>query len=742
MENLSGKNLSLAFYWHMHQPVYELDGVFLMPWARLHAVKDYLDMVTFLDKYPKLKLNVNIVPALLDELIQYTDGGFSDIHSSLTVSNIEKLAPSEKEYILNNFFNSKYETMVYKYPTYRKLFKKRFASNSVNISDYTDQELSDLMALFNLSWVDPTHYEKYPELERLAKKGHNYTQKDRIKIIELHKEIIKEIIPTYKKYIQEGRIELTTSPYYHPIMPILCDYETATKNLPNKDNLPINFDLTEDAHYQVKSALDKIEEVFNVRPKGIWASEYCLTDKVLDLFAQEGIKWTISDETILSKSINFEFIRDFKGNLEDPYYLLKTYSFNQSKKPIDIIFRDSLLPNLINFEYCNIDATTSVGDLFNKIKSIQNKLLVSPDESHLLIVALDGENCWENYQNDGYDFLNLLYSKIENDNSIETVLISDYISQDRNKKTLNKIYPGSWINKDFNFWLGDPVKNLAWQYLNNVRTDLLMNIERKPDDKNIPKALRELYIAEGSDWFWWYGEPNNSGQDNVFDFLFREHLKNTYKFMGANYPEYLDISIIDTAYAGEGVSSTSISPTNSDWLYSDRIDLIDGPVFQESKIFDNISYGFDNQNIYFKLSLNPLYQEFNEKKPRTHQFHIYMKNANSKQTCSSIRVTNKTETVFPILKVKYHNELLITILNNQLYPSFLSKSIPDNLWALVDSQGLNIVQNEQIDICIPFDDLDIKPGEELAFFFMISNLSLRNTFMPKDSPLIIKRPLQ
>ena len=270
MENLSGKNLSVAFYWHMHQPVYELDGVFLMPWARLHAVKDYLDMVNVIEKYPRLKLNINIVPALLDELIQYTEEGFNDIHSSLTVSDIEGLARSEKEYILNNFFNSKYETMIYNYPTYRKLFKKRFASNSITVDDFSNQEFSDLMALFNLSWIDPTHYERYPELEKLAKKGHNYTQKDRIKIIEFHKEIIKEISPTYKRYIKEGRIELTTSPYYHPIMPILCDYETAAKNLPNRENLPINFDLTDDAHYHVKSALDRIQEVFGIRPRGMW----------------------------------------------------------------------------------------------------------------------------------------------------------------------------------------------------------------------------------------------------------------------------------------------------------------------------------------------------------------------------------------------------------------------------------------------------------------------------------------
>lgn len=742
MKSFSNKNLSVAFYWHMHQPVYELDGVFLMPWARLHAVKDYLDMVCILEKYPRLKLNLNIVPALLDTLIQYIEEGFNDIHSSLTVTDIEKLNNSDKEYILNNFFNSKYETMIYKYPTYRKLFKKRYTDNTLSINNFNDQEYSDLMALFNLSWVDPTHYEKYPELKKLANKGHNYTLKDRIRIIELHKEIIKEIIPTYKKYIQEGRIELTTSPYYHPIMPILCDYEIAVKNLPNMDNLPVNLNLADDAHFHVKTALDRIESVFGVRPKGIWASEYCLTDKVLELFASEGIKWTISDESILSKSINFEFVRDFKGNVEDPYYLLKTYAFEKDNTSIDLIFRDSHIPNLINFEYANIDSNIASTDLYNKIKSIQNKLVVSPDETHLLTIALDGENCWENYPNDGWTFLDSVYSKIEGDETFETVLISDYISSDRNKKILNKIYSGSWISKNFNFWIGDPVKNLAWQYLNDARSDLFKYIEKNPNNENNNKALRELYIAEGSDWFWWYGEPNNSGQDNVFDFLFREHLKNTYRYLGQSSPKHLDMSIIDTAYENNGISNLNIPSNNSSWLFSDNINLIDGPVFQESKIFNTINYGFDNENLYFKLELNPNYTEPNERKPRVHQFLIYMKNHTVKQCCSSINVTNKTEAVFPILKAKYHNELSLTVVNNKLYPSFLSKSMSDNLWALVDTEVLNITQNETIDICIPFKDLDIAPGEEMEFFFLIANLGLRYTFMPKDTPLIIKRPIR
>lgn len=735
MNNIA-KKLSVAFYWHMHQPVYELDGVFYMPWARLHAVKDYLDMVNILEKFPKLKLNFDVVPALVDDMLQYTEKGFNDIHSTITLTPIEDLDDSEKEYILNNFFNSKYETMVRKYPRYKDLSYKRYFEEKSRPEDFTDQEYSDIIALFNLSWIDPSHHNRYEGLSELIAKGENYTLEDRRKIIDIHQQIMRDIIPTYRKYIEEGRVELTTSPYYHPIMPILCDYETTTANLPDRENLPVNFDLKEDAHQQVKLALDKIESALGMRPKGFWASEYCLTDEVLKLLAEEGLNWTISDETILSKSIGFEFVRDFKGNLEDPYYLLKTYNYNTEDSDINIIFRDSHLPNLINFEYCNVDAKTASNDLYNKIKSVQNKLLVSPDENHLLTIALDGENCWENYENDGNDFLESIYSKITADDSIETVLISDYISADRNPKILTKIHPGSWINKNFNFWIGEPVKNLAWQYLCNVRNDVLNILESQPDKKD--EVMKEIYIAEGSDWFWWYGEPNNSGQDNVFDFLFREHLKNTYKILGVNPPKYLDISIIESASKQNNYNP--YATPSAKMLYTKSINLIDGPVFHESKLFDNISYGFDNDNIYFELKLNAKLDEFENKKSKIHQFCIYMRNPKANRDGSNIRLSHKTDVVFPILKEKYHNELSITLLDNKLFPSYLSVAMPDNMWKLVDSDGLNITYNEKLSIRIPFNDIGIQSGEQLEFFFVIANSGLRSAFMPKDTLIPVQRP--
>lgn len=735
------KKLSIAFYWHMHQPVYELDSVYLMPWARLHAVKDYLDMVLILEKHPNIKLNVNIVPALVDELIDYSENGFNDIHSSLTMTPVENLSDSEKEYILNNFFTAEYETMIYHHPTYRKLYKKRYAKKDVDIEAFTNQEYSDLMALFNIAWIDPTHLNRFPELRQLHSKEKGFTLKDRIKIIDLHRKIISEIIPTYKQYIKEGRIELTTSPYNHPILPILCDVQTTIKNAQTVENLPEEMDLSDDAYVQVKSALDRVEEVFGVRPRGLWASEHCLTTRVLDLLKSLGVKWTVSDESILSKTINFEFIRDFKGNLEDPYHLLKVYEYSNEGSNVDVIFRDSSISNLINFEYSNINSKTAAEDLYNKIKLMQSKLLVSPDDTHLLTIAQDGENCWERYKEDGAEFLNTLYSLIEKDSTLETVCLSDYIENDKTKRQIEGIYPGSWINKDFQFWIGDSVKNLAWNYLTTVRQDIIEIAKGFPDENAINLAMQEIYIAEGSDWFWWYGEPNNSGQDNIFDFLFREHLKKAYKFLDSAYPEFLDKSVIALAYQNLIENEEAFQNTgDSDIDFINSFDLIDGPVYRENKLCDKIDYGFDKDNVYLRLHMNPNFKNADDFRPRISHFFVYMRKNSKIKHASSIRVAYNQDTVFPVMKKKYHYELLLTFVGKVLYQPTLSNAIADGLWVKHEFSNLNMPINELVDIVIPFEKLDIKKGQKLEMFFVAGCNGTCRSFMPKDCLLEIVRP--
>ena len=729
----------------MHQPVYELEGTYLMPWVRLHAIKDYLDMALFLEKFPKLKLNFNIVPALLDAIIDYTDNGLTDIHAELSAVDADTLTDEEKAFVLNNFFSSKFETMIYRSENYKNLYQKRFSKDVVVLEDFSSQEISDLMALFNLVWIDPIHYERYPRLKDLWNKQYNYSKEDRIEIINIHLQIMKEIIPTYKKYIQSGRIELTTSPYYHAILPILADMKNSVKNTLTTEGLPQSLDMLDDAKLQIKKGLDRIEEIFGVRPKGIWPPELCLGAKTLNLLAKEGIKWTISDEGVLANSINFDFVRDFKGNLDDPYHLLKVYSYKTKDSEIDVIFRDRSIPHLINFEYAGINPQMAAGDLYEKIKLIQNKLVVSPDKTHLLTIALDCENCWENYQNDGIDFLENVYSYIENDDSLSTVLISDYVERDEHKKELKKIYSGSWIDQTFQFWIGEAEKNKAWAYLKKTKDDLDKYIKEHKLNQKINFAKRELLIAEGSDWFWWYGEPNYSGQDFIFDYMFRERLKNVYLILGIEYPEYLDKTLITAVEVPFKHPQRSITPrmdglykSVDDWYNSGSISMLDGPVFRENKIVDKINFGCDKNNIYFRLHVNKGSGEISFI-DRINQFYIYTRNATNIGLRAYIRLISKTDNPYPILLERFEHEIALTIVKDTLYPPRLATVLHPNLWTLDNPEGISIVNNDVIDVTIPFDKLGIKEGETVEFFLANTDSGVKNTYIPQEILLTLTR---
>ena len=728
----------------MHQPVYQLspDGDYLMPWTRLHAVKDYLDMVTILDNFKNIKLNLNVVPVLLDAFIDYAEKGMHDLHSRLTVTDVKNLTKDDKEFILNNFFDSNYRTMIYPYDEYNRLFQKRQTMAEADVLAFSDQEYSDLMALFNLAWFDPSYKNEYIELKKLFKKGKGYTLKDREKIIEIQRDIIRRIIPAYRRYVEEGKIEITTSPYYHPIVPILLDIKSI--KIANKEGLPVDLKMPLDAKLQTVAALDRIEELIGKRPRGIWPSEHCVSPKELDLFKEVGAEWSISDEGILAESINFEFVRDFKGYLEDPYHLLKSYEY---KNGLKMIFRNSLISNLISFEYPNFDSEFAANDLYDRIKVMQSKLLSSPDEHHILTIAMDGENCWENYPNDGITFLKTLYELIEKDDSLQTVLISDYIEKEKHHKPLKHIASGSWINRNFKLWIDEPMKNLAWSYLKQVRDDFAHYVKKNPYNPNIELARRELFIAEGSDWFWWYGEPNDSGRDNIFDYIFREHLKNIYIYLGLEVPEYLDSPLSANAARPSRYPKGEINPildgkdkTGDDaWLNAGCIAIPDGPVLKENKFFDKICFGYDRDNFYLRFYVNEYLTNNPEFFNKTYQMYIYTRNSNKKHSLSPLRLINKTEKILPISKEKFHNEIQISINEGKLRFLRLIKAIPNNLWVLQNPKDIEAVFDKVIDLKIPFNLLDVAYGETLEFVFVNARMGVNEVFIPNEMLLNIKR---
>lgn len=727
----------------MHQPVYQLTptGDYLMPWVRLHAVKDYLDMVLILEKFPKIKLNFNLVPVLLDSLIDYGENDLHDIHSRLTITDVEDLTADDKEFIINNFFDANFHSMILPSEEYNRLYQKYQLNPENDINLFSNQEYSDLMALFNLAWFDPIYKNIYPELKKLIKKGKDYTTEDRIKIIDIQRDIIRKIIPTYKKFSDEGRIEITTSPYYHPILPILLDIKSIKKS--SENDLPTNLKMELDAKMQTEMALDRMENIFGKRPRGIWPSEHCISSKELGLLKELGVDWTISDEGILSNSINFEFVRDFRGYLEDPYHLLKSYKYKDDG--VNIIFRDSVIPNLIGFEYPNHPAESAANDLYDRIKVAQSKLLSSPDENHLITIAMDGENCWENYTADGSTFLSTIYSLIENDPSLETVLISDYLDKDI-QKPLNKISSGSWVNRNFKLWIDEPLKNLAWTYLKQVRDDFSAYVKQNPLNPNIEAARRELFICEGSDWFWWYGEPNDSGRDNIFDYIFREHLKNIYLFLGLEVPQYLDTPLLSAITKPSRYPKGEFTPVmdgkekdDENWLNAGCIKIPDGPVLKEDKFYDKICFGYDKDNLYLRFYINEYLKDTPSMSKRVNQMYVYMRNQSRKQSLSPIRIIQKTESLLPISKEKFHNEMQISIYDGEINLVRLVKAIPNNLWAVTSSKEIKAVYDKVVDISIPFENLGVEPGEVLEFLFINANYGVKDFYIPNDMLLTIKR---
>ncbi len=745
------KKLSIAFYWHMHQPVYQLvpGGSFLMPWVRLHAVKDYLDMALWIEKFPKLRLNFNFVPALLDALLEYCDEGTHDIHSKLTVTPVEDLNNEDKIFILNNFFDANYQTMILQNPEYHRLYKIVQANGAENTEVFSDQEYSDIMALFNLAWTDPSFKSGNSKLKKLVQKGKNYTLQDRIEIINIQRGIIKKIIPTLKKYVKQNKIEITTSPYYHPILPILLDYKDIRKNS-NPDDELLYLNTEEDAIIQTKQALDRVEKIFGKRPKGIWASEQCVSRKTLEMFSNLGVKWSVSDEGILANSIDFEFVHDFKGYLEDPYHLLKTYSYETENSDVKMIFRDSTIHDLVSFEYSHHDSNATANDLYDRIKVIQSKILSSPDEEHLLTIAMDGENCWENYLEDGNVFLEELYKLITEDDTLETVLISDYLEKSKESKPLKKIASGASFNRDFKLWINEPVKDLAWTYLKRVRKDFIDFVKLEPDNPNIDAALKELFICEGSDWYWWYGEPNYSGRDTLFDYIFRTHLKNIYSVLGLNIPEFLDDPLINispsrpsnypTGLISPEITGKIIDSEEDEWANAGCIEIPDGPVLRESKLFEKIQFGNDNDSFYLRFHLNKYIKNNIAPLQHTYQMYIYLRKSGRTQALSPIRLINKSQNVSPLSMEKFHNEIQVSIRDDELRFMRLIRAIPGDMWVMENYKSIEHSYGDVLDLKIPFDILGIENDETLEFVFINANFGMTDFYIPNEMILSVNRP--
>ncbi|HLJ25132.1 MAG TPA: glycoside hydrolase family 57 protein [Candidatus Angelobacter sp.] len=611
--------IRLLFLWHMHQPYYKnlVTGEYRLPWVRLHALKDYYGMVKLLDEFPDLHQTFNLVPSLIAQIQDYVRGNAQDPFLSLASRPAADLSRQERESALWYLFQANLQNMIGRYPRYRELWE-RFQNLSGIPAQAApllkDSDITDLQVLSQIAWFDELWLED-PSISELVRKGRNYTREDQSFVIGKQKEFLAQVLPAYAAAQRRGVIEISTSPFYHPILPLLCDTDAGAASHPGMTLPSRRFRHPEDAREQIVRGLALHEQVFGVRPRGMWPSEGSVSNEVLTIAHDAGIEWVATDEGVLGRSLGSLFRRDDSGKLDHDSAgkLYQAYRWEQGSATMSMVFRDHSLSDLIGFVYSGVPAKDAAEDFIRRIKGSCAPLLEQGKDAVLPII-MDGENAWEYYPKSGREFLRRLYDAIQADRSFAALTISEGLQREQAPQKLSSIVPGSWINANFDVWIGAPEDDLAWDYLSAAHDFFTGHSPRASEDQR-ELAFQELLIAEGSDWNWWYGPEHHSANDRDFDELYRKHLSNVYHALGAEPPDALaqpisgrDIKLQftpQTAYISPRLNKGNggASPGYFDWLGAAihvadrRSSAMHGKLF----LLDTGYAGIDHQNLYCRL---------------------------------------------------------------------------------------------------------------------------------------------
>ena len=536
--------IRLALVWHMHQPSYRdaLSDQILLPWTRLHATKDYGDMVAALRREPGVHATFNLTPILLDQLDALASGA-SDLYLDLARKPAESLSPEEQRFITRHFFSVNHARMLEPHPRYVELRGRATATipgaRIRHQPPLLPQELRDLQTWFHLAWVDPEYWEEEP-IRLLRRKGSGFTEEEKLSLLDWGVVCASRIIGAYREAMQSGQVELTTSAYYHPILPLLIDSDAPRENSASIPLPSPAFRAPSDAHAQLRRARREHSRRFGDTPRGTWPPEGAVDDASLALLRAEGFEWTASDETVLARALGL----DQPAGGDWPAVLYRPYVVNTAAGPITMVFRDRALSDLIGFTYQVWDPERAAQDFVARLLRAGAMARAAGEPRPLITVILDGENCWEAYPEDGRRFLAAFYSAIAGERRIEALTVSEALGRDPPRHTLEHIPVGSWIRPDLGIWVGHPEKNRAWVELSRARAELESARESGTiEARAVEDAYEEILAAEASDWFWWYGDDHASAQRDELDALFRSHLIRCYSLLGRPAPSSVHRSL-------------------------------------------------------------------------------------------------------------------------------------------------------------------------------------------------------
>ncbi len=600
MAPAGGPKTCLVFLWHMHQPFYKELGSnkYQLPWTRMHTLKDYYGMVAMLEGFPSIRQTFNLVPSMLAQIDEYARGEADDPFLRLALAPAENLTAAERDFILKYFFQANHERMIGRYARYRELFDAWQAGRAAR---FQPADFRDLQVLSQLAWFDELVMDTDAEVQALAAKGRGYTLEDQTAMGRLQQRVLAAVIPAYADAAARGQIEISVTPYYHPILPLLCDSDIARASHPGV-TLPRRFAFPGDAAVQIRTALDYAENLFGRRPAGMWPSEGSVSDQTLAIAARQGVRWMATDNGVLSATLQ---------TLAGAWETYRPYKWTQGHDSMGLLFRDHFLSDLIGFVYSRMDTDQAAHHFLDRIRDNARPILAA-GRTPIVPIILDGENAWEHYYRNGRSFLERLYSLIEQDPGMEAITVSEAFELVE-AATLDRIHPGSWIHANFDVWIGADEDNQAWEFLLAAR-EAYERHAAEADESQRRLAFEELMIAEGSDWCWWYGPEHHSENRAEFDSLFRAHVASVYRRLGLPAPAELSRPILRTPPAAIERAPCGLIDVIVDGRDSSYFEWMGAGVYQPDprqgamhgrpQPVRSLHYGSDARSLFIRIDFN------------------------------------------------------------------------------------------------------------------------------------------
>jgi alpha-amylase/alpha-mannosidase (GH57 family) len=720
----------VALLWHMHQPFYQdlVTGEHILPWVRLHATKDYWGMVTLLKEFPDVRLTFNLVPSLLVQVEAFARDDARDRHLEIGLKPADRLSDEERVFCVEQFFHAHRPRMIDPFPRYAELLARRGGNGSglsarAQAGQFSVDDLRDLQVWHKLVWIDAEYFANDSRIRGLVEKGRGFSEEDKLVLRRVELELLGKVISEYREAAHRGQVELSTSPFYHPILPLLCDSDVYLRTHPHSRMPREPFRHPEDALEQLTRAAALHERLFGRKPDGLWPSEGSVSDDMVPLVARAGFRWMATDETILARSIGRDLTRDGGGQIEQPELLYKPYRIGAGDLSVACGFRDHTLSDLIGFTYASWPADRAADDFVRRLADAGERFGARSRGEATIFVILDGENAWEHFEGQGRPFLRALYSRLESHPSLRTVTMSEACVAVAGEP-LSSIFPGSWINGDFYIWIGHADDHRAWSQLVDARRSL----DSPPaglTEASLARAKEELLIAEGSDWFWWYGDDHSSAHDLEFDDLFRRHVRNVYRALEAPIPEELFVTNISTRAMVTRVRRPTgfIQPTIDgeitsyfEWIGAGCVESATeaGAMHQVDARADGIalvSFGFDAAHLYVRVEGTRPMRDL---------------------------LVGTLGLTFRFLKPSGVQVVLRR--DGRLVDVLMVKRTSKGDWDVVTCPGLASAIGRVAEVAIPFGCLNAQPHEPLAFFVTLSEGTIEREQHPRHQPIELEVP--